>query len=232
MTHSTPTPDPERENESAIPIEPPEHEPAPTLAGRPPVTAGMSEDELETIERDEGTPPDHEQSGVVESPPDGIAPEAFGSPGRLGWRFPLIAGGAALLGAVVLAGVYPPAETAWWMASLRQLVDAPLYAWLGVGAVVIAARVEERPFGGIQFVGARMALAVGVFAFFWQLTHAVLVAEDWALWLRWPTAVVLGGGFYAAWLGWSFRLDRQGVSILGAVHLLAWFVLLLFRVVA
>jgi len=159
--------DPEKHtnDESGIPLEPSEKKeqatgPAPAIS-EPPLTEGMSEAELRAIEREETPPEKTKRPMRVTLMPDVIPATALGAPGRLGWRFPLIAGGAAILAAVVMAGVYAPDGTTWWSAALRQLIDAPLYAWVGVGAVLATSQLTERAFGGVYFVLARMIFAVG-----------------------------------------------------------------------
>ena len=139
---------------------------------------------------------------------------------------------AAIVAAVILAGAYHSASTSWWKSALRQLIDAPLYAWIGVGAVLAAGRVLERPFGGIQFVVARMTFAVGSFALLWQLAGVLIAEQELNNMLRWPLAAISGALIYAGWCLYCFRLDRQGLGILAGFHLFAWFVLWLFRAVA
>ena len=219
-------PDGAGETFDSIPVEPSaKPEPAPKIDAAP-LTAGMSEDEIESIER-EPEPPKKAPRAPEPEIPEG----ALGAPGRLGWRVPLIVGGTAMVIAVVLAAVYPPAETAWWKSALKQLIDAPLYAWLGVGAVLVVSRLEERPFGGVHHVVGRMAMAVGLFALIWQSVRAVIMVQEFSTLLRWPAMAVLGGGVYMLWVMFSYRLDRRGAVMLGLIHLVAWFVLFLFRVV-
>jgi hypothetical protein len=234
------TPDdhkPSDAGEEHIPIEPsrkpeppaePERRPVPPKAS---VTEGMTEDELERIERESDPPPKKPRTKHTSA--DGEIPEnALGAPGRLGWRFPLGAGVMAIIAAVVLAGMYPPADVKWWHAALKQLVDAPLYAWVGVGAVLLAAHLLSRPFGGVHLVLARMTFAVGVFALFWQLAKLLVVEQELAPALRWPLAAIPGAAFYFFWTMFAYRLERDGAAMIGALHLAAWFVLFLFRAVA
>ena len=224
--------DPAPLDEELIPLEP-SHKPAPTPApkpvGRPSLTEGMSEEEIESIEREDAPAPKKKRDMRVSLQPDDIPESALGAPGRLGWRFPLIAGGAAMLIAVVMAGVYAPDGTPWWKESLRQLIDTPLYAWVGVGAVLASSQLTERAFGGVYFVLARMVFAVGVFALIWQIAGAVVVEQSWHHATHWPIAAFFGAGFYLLWCFYSFRLDRSEVGLLGGLHLLAWLVLWMFR---
>ncbi len=222
---------PEPQNSGEIELEPSEKMPPPPkpAISEPPLTEGMSEDEMESIERDEPAPKKTKRA----LPPDDEIPEgALGAPGRLGWRFPLIAGGAAILAAVIIAGIYPPADAPAWRAALRQLIDAPLYAWIGVGAVLATAQLTERPFGGVYFVLARMTFAVGVFALLWQLSAAIVSEQAWHNAVRWPMAAGAGAIFYALWCLFCFRLNRSEVGLLGGLHLLAWLVLWAFRQVS
>lgn len=197
---------------------------------RPSLLSDFTEDEVESIEVQADAVPAKKRRSLD---PDAEIPEgALGAPGRLGWRVPLVAGSIAMLAAVVFAAVYPPTEVARWKSALRQLVDAPLYAWIGVGAVLACARFLERPFGGIQYVVARMVFPVGVFVLFWQGSHALVVEQAWPAVVRWPIAVIPGAAVYYGWTRYSLRLDRSGAGILAGLHLVAWFVLVIFRAVS
>jgi hypothetical protein len=224
-----------------IPIEPsqkrasePGPESGPARRPVPPkdsVTEGMTEAELERIERESEPPP--RKPRVRSASAEGEIPKnALGAPGRLGWRFPAGAGVMAIVAAVVLAWIYAPADTSGWRAALKQLIDAPLYAWVGVGAVLVAAHLQSRPFGGIHLVLARMTLAVGVFALLWQLAKLLVVEQELAPALRWPLAAIPGAFLYFFWTMYAYRLNREGAAMIGALHLAAWFVLFLFRLVA
>ncbi len=214
------------DHDADIPIDQSSRKAKPVI-DKPSLTEGMTEDEIESIERDEQ--PIKPKRKLA--PEDEIPADALGAPGRFGWRVPAVAGVISIVIAVILAGVYHTASTPWWRAALHQLVDAPLYAWIGVGAVLAAARVLERPFGGIQFVVARMTFAVGSFALLWQLSGALIAEQGLSHMLRWPLAAISGSLIYSAWCLYSFRLDRQGLGILAGFHLFAWFVLWLFRAV-
>ena len=134
-----------------------------------------------------------------------------------------------MLIAVIMAGVYAPDGTPWWKEALRQLIDAPLYAWVGVGAVLTTSQLTERAFGGVYFVLARMVFAVGVFALLWQIVGAIVIEQQWHHATHWPLAALAGAGFYVLWCLYSFRLDRSEVGLLGGMHLLAWLILWMFR---
>jgi len=221
-------------HEPHIPLTPSERptpSPGPTPAERPaarsPLTEGFTEEEIEAIERE---PESRPNSKKVRLDPEADIPEdALAAPGRLGWRAPLVIGTLAIVAAVVLAAVYHRESVAWWRAALRQLIDAPLYAWIGVGALLAAARLQERPFGGVHYAAARMTLAVGLFALIWQLTAVLVFEQQWPGALRWPLAAIPGAAVYWLWTMYSFRLDREGAAMLGFLHLLAWVVLWIFR---
>lgn len=232
MSESDPKPD----GGEHIPLEPaespkPPTSPAPSIS-KPPLTQGMSEDEIEAIEREETPPKKPKKSMRVSLVDEDIPEDALGAPGRLGWRFPLIAGAVAMLGAVVLAGVYASATTPWWKASLRQLIDAPLYAWVGVGALLAMAQLMERAFGSVYYVLARMAFAVGMFALLWQLAGAVVIEQSWHNAARWPMAALSGAIVYGLWCLYSFRMNRNELGMLAGLHLAGWMVLWVFRTVA
>jgi|GEM_PF-5628593 len=206
---------------------PPPPEPRGSIAGAS-VTEGMGEDELEEIERDSEPRPKRPKPPAE----DEIPLNALGAPGRLGWRFPLGIGVAAIVAAVVLAAVHPPANASWWRAALKQLIDAPLYAWVGVGAVLVAAQIIQRPFGAVQYVLAHMTLAVGSFALLFQLANVFVISRELDPALTWPLGAVPGALIYVGWLMFGYRLDFTDASKIGALHLFAWFILFLFRAVA
>lgn len=221
---------PESAPEPHIPLTPSERptpSPGPRPSERPAaqssLTEGFTEEEIEAIERE----PEKKRTRLD---PDADIPEdALAAPGRFGWRAPLVLGTLAIVVAVVLAGIYHRESVAWWRAALRQLIDAPLYAWIGVGALLAAARLQERPFGGVHYAAARMILAVGLFALIWQLAAVLVFVQQWPGALRWPLAAIPGAAVYWLWTMYSFRLEREGAAMLGFLHLLAWVVLWIFR---
>jgi len=217
---------PDHDDDSTnIPIEPSERpKPTPPPPKRPSLTDDFSEEEIESIERE----PEPKKKRRLD--PDADIPEdALAAPGRLGWRAPLLIGALAIVAAVVLAAIYHHEDVAWWRAALRQLIDAPLYAWIGVGALLAAAKLQERPFGAVHYAAARMTLAVGLFALIWQLAAVLVAEQQWPGALRWPIAAIPGAALYWLWSLYAFRLDRDGAAMLGVLHLLAWVVLWIFR---
>jgi len=149
---------------------------------------------------------------------------AISPPGRLGWKPWTTAGAAALL----LAGVVEGAQ-AWGQAPSGKLVafllalasvavNGLIRTGLGVAAVYIVARVLEAPVGRAGLAAARMLLAVGLF----YLAHALVSALGLHPAAAYALGAAAGAAVYYIVVMWSFRLEREGLLLLGAAHFLLW----------
>ena len=142
-------------------------------------------------------------SGASESKPPFVK-EGMGSP-----RNVAIAGGIALAAAAVLAIVYH--ELPWYKAVPLTVYNTLAHTAAGVAAVVLAARLAERPLGRVELSAARMLLAVAattaVFTPNYELPYTGRVDE-----------VVLALAVYAGVTFTLFRFSWRDWQIVAGSH--------------
>ncbi|RMH27813.1 MAG: hypothetical protein D6693_04705 [Planctomycetota bacterium] len=144
----------------------------------------------------------------------------FVRPGRLGFRAPLIAGAVLAVSAATLSGVHADARPV--LHAVATLLFAPVYAGIGVAAVMLTAALMEDRFGRLELAAARMLLAVGLADAAW---HAGQTMELHAA-LRFLIGAGAGAGLYFLAVWWLFRLNRAVAALVGVTHLSLW---LIFR---
>lgn len=150
-----------------------------------------------------GVKVDAKASGALESKPPFVK-EGMGSP-----RNVAIAGGIALAAAAVLAIVYH--ELPWYKAVPLTVYNTLAHTAAGVAAVVLAARLAERPLGRVELSAARMLLAVAattaVFTPNYELPYTGRVDE-----------VVLALAVYAGVTFTLFRFSWRDWQIVAGSH--------------
>ncbi|RMD61304.1 MAG: hypothetical protein D6824_08235 [Planctomycetota bacterium] len=167
------------------------------------------------------------QSSAAAAPQRSAAAQeaaAISPPSRLGWK-PLTAAGAAALfaaGAVAGAEAWGQASSgrlvAFLLALASVVVNGLIRMGLGVAAVYIVARVLEAPVGQAGLAAARMLLAVGLF----YLAHAIVSTLGLHPVAAYALGAAAGAAVYYIVVMWSFRLEREGLLLLGAAHFLLW----------
>ncbi len=145
----------------------------------------------------------------------------FSEPSKLPWQALAIGGLIALGAAAAMAGMN--VDAAKIRAVLKVLVYGPLITSIGVGAVIVTAKVVEDEVGRLDFGAARMLLAVGGFALMYQLGQMV---ETHAL-VQFLIGAVLGIGVYYLTIWLSFSLDVGVAVLLGGMHFVLWLLFIL-----
>jgi len=144
----------------------------------------------------------------------------FVRPGRLGFRAPFFAGAILVLLAAILSGVH--ADTRPILHAVATFLFAPVYAGIGVAAVMITAVLMEDRFGRLELAAARMFLAVGIADAAWHAGQTIDAHSA----VRFLAGGVLGAGLYFAVVWWFFRLNRTVASLVAILHVSLW---LIFR---
>lgn len=142
---------------------------------------------------------------------------AFVEPGRGGAKAVAIGGVVVLVGAMTLSGATAGDVRAGTLIAIVLLTayQIVLHTATGVGAVLVASRLAERPFGRIELAAARMFLAFGLFT----LVRTVPIPVPWVgTGLAW----LVGVGVYLLALRALFNKPWPGTLVIGIAHLLLW----------
>ncbi len=159
--------------------------------------------------------------GTVEvEEPDDPAAKFFVKPGRLGWQAPTIAGLVLIVAAAALSGAH--AEQRAIGHAIATLLYGPVYAGLGVAAVMLTAFFMEQKIGRLEHAVGRMLLAVGLAGVCWHGAFLLEVPNA----LRFFIGAGAGAGLYYLVIWLLFRLDRVVAGLLMALHAAVW---LIFR---
>lgn len=136
----------------------------------------------------------------------------------LGVRFPVgVAIGAWALAAIG-AGAF--AQTHAVRAVVAMLVYVPVQIAIGLGAVVVTARLLEQRLGRIDVAAARISMCVALFAMFFSLGEAVNAHN--AVQFLLGGALGLGAYFLCAWR--LFSISPPVTAMLLSVHFAMWLV--------
>ena len=141
----------------------------------------------------------------------------FVEPGRGGAKAVAIGGVVVLVGAMTLSGATAGDVRAGTLIAIVLLsaYQIVLHTATGVGAVLVASRLAERPFGRIELAAARMFLAFGLFT----LVRTVPIPVPWVgTGLAW----LVGVGVYLLALRALFNKPWPGTLVIGIAHLLLW----------
>lgn len=146
--------------------------------------------------------------------------DEFVQPGRLGWKAPLIVGGVLIIIASVLSGMNASSRPI--LHAIATFLYAPVYAGIGVAAVMTTAILMEQRFGKLEFAVGRMMLAVGLAELSWHIAWSLGLANPL------PSLIGLGAGsglyFLIVW--WTFSLNRTVATLLSLLHLSLWVIFL------
>lgn len=157
--------------------------------------------------------------GTVEvEEPGSDAEKFFVKPGRFGWQAPVIAGLALIVTAAILSGVH--AEQRAIGRGVATLLYGPIYAGLGVAAVMLTAFFLEQKLGRLEHAVGRMLVAVGAAGVCWHAAYLLDVPNA----LRFFIGAGAGAGLYYLIIWLTFRLDRAIAGMLMTLHLAVWLV--------
>lgn len=144
----------------------------------------------------------------------------FVRPGRLGWKAPLGIGFALIIAAAVLSGVHAPSRSI--LHAIATLLYAPIYAGIGVAAVMTTAVLMEDRMGKLELAVGRMTLAVGLAILSWHIAFGLGLGNP----LPFLLGASVGGGLYFLTVWWTFSLNRTVATLLSLLHLSLWIVFL------
>ncbi len=155
----------------------------------------------------------------VEDPADADT-KIFVKPGRFGWQAPTLAGTVLIVAAAALSGMHADQRAIGH--GVATLLYGPVYAGLGVAAVMLTAFFMEQKIGRLEHAVGRMLLAVGLAGVCW---HGAFLLEVPNV-LRFFIGAGAGAGLYYLVVWLLFRLDSAVAGLLMALHATVW---LIFR---
>lgn len=142
----------------------------------------------------------------------------FVQPGRFGWKAPAIIGAALIVVAAVLSGMHADQRAIGH--AFATLLFAPVYAGVGVAAVMLAAILMEQKFGRLEIAAGRMVLAVALVDVSWHAAHNLDMPNA----LQFLLGAGVGAGLYYLAIWWFFRLNRTVAGLLTLLHAALWLV--------
>lgn len=152
----------------------------------------------------------------IEPNSESAGPHDFVRPGRLGWKAAAILGAVFTVVASVLSGMHAAHHPI--LHGLATFLYAPVFAGLGVAAVMLAAILLEDRFGKLEYAAGRMLLAIGLVELAWHAAGNLDIANA----LRGLLGVGVGAGLYFLVVWWTFALTRQAAMLVSLLHLVLW----------